>query len=161
MSRAKNPNENKVGKRAAAPDPRSFESLDRLFHERARLAILTIVLRRPDGVPFLDLKEHCQLTDGNLSRHLQALREAGVVDIWKRTSIGRPQTICVITPAGRARFLAYLDALEHVLRDAMEASRGVVARRSPGRKSAGARGEGSGQRRGGPLGEDLSGLSPA
>jgi DNA-binding transcriptional ArsR family regulator len=123
VSRAKEPNDRKVGKRPVERDAASFESLDRLFHERARLAILTSVLRRPEGVPFVELKDHCQLTDGNLSRHLQALRDAGILDLWKRSSTGRPRTICVITPRGRERFLAYLDALEGVVREALAASR--------------------------------------
>jgi DNA-binding transcriptional ArsR family regulator len=155
VKRERNARESKVGKPRPEPDAGSLESLDRLFHERARLAILTIVLRRPDGVPFQELKEDCQLTDGNLSRHLQALREAGVIDIWKRSSIGRPRTICVITPEGRRRFLAYLDALERVVRDAMAASRAgargaAQATNAPGRANRGSRFTGG-----------LPGLSPA
>ena len=135
MSRAKDSGERKAGKRPGERDAASFESLDRLFHERARLAILTIVLRRPEGVPFLELKDHCQLTDGNLSRHLQALRDAGILELWKRSSTGRPRTICVITPRGRERFLSYLDALEGVVREALSASR--AARKAPARRVEG------------------------
>ena len=115
----------------AAETEASFEALDRVFHERARLAILTRVLPHAEGVSFVELKDHCQLTDGNLSRHLQALKEAGVIELWKRSSTGRPQTFCVITPDGRDRFLSYLDALEAVVRAAFDASRaGAGAARS-------------------------------
>ncbi|MBI3818667.1 MAG: transcriptional regulator [Planctomycetes bacterium] len=114
----------------------NFEHLDRLFHERARLAILTALSSRPEGVVFNDLKEICNLTDGNLSRHLQSLRETRVVELWKRQSGGRPQTLIKLTPSGRARFLQYLDALEEVVRSAIAASRretGPIRRDALGR----------------------------
>jgi DNA-binding MarR family transcriptional regulator len=60
----------------------------------------------------------CGLTDGNLSRHLHVLQEAGLVEISKGFERNRPQTVCRITPAGRARYLDYLSVLEQVVRDA-------------------------------------------
>jgi predicted ArsR family transcriptional regulator len=108
---------------AKSAPPASFDSLDRIFHEPARLAILTALTSRPAGVVFNDLKELCNLTDGNLSRHLQALREAGVVELWKRARTGRPQTWVQWTRDGRARFVEYLDALEDVVRTAIDATR--------------------------------------
>ena len=47
------------------------------MHEKARLGILTSLITRPEGVLFTELKKLCSLSDGNLSRHLQALEEAG------------------------------------------------------------------------------------
>ena len=44
---------------------------------------MTSLVSQPRGVVFADLKELCHLTDGNLSRHLQVLHEAGLVEIWK------------------------------------------------------------------------------
>ena len=99
----------------------AYDGLDRLLHEKARLGILTSLATHPDGVLFPDLKQHCVLTDGNLSRHLGALVEAGVVETWKRQGDGRPQTLCKLTPAGRARFLEYIAELEHVVSDALTA----------------------------------------
>ncbi len=96
----------------------AYEGLDRLLHERARLGILTTLATRPEGVIFSDLKELCALTDGNLSRHLQALHDAGVVELWKRHDSRRPQTLCRLSREGRKRFLAYLAVLEEVVRDA-------------------------------------------
>ena len=54
----------------------AYEGLDRVLHEKARLGILTALATRPDGILFAELKDLCALTDGNLSRHLQVLREA-------------------------------------------------------------------------------------
>ena len=107
----------------------AYEGLDRLLHERARLAILTTLASRPEGVLFSDLKEMCALTDGNLSRHLQALHDSGVVEVWKRFEKRRPQTLCRLSREGRARFLAYLEVLEDVVRDAA-ATRSALRRRS-------------------------------
>ncbi len=99
----------------------AYEGLDRLLHEKARLGILTSLLASREGLRFNELKERCALTDGNLSRHLQVLHEAGLIEIWKGFENRRPQTLCRLSGAGRTRFLAYLDALEQVLRDAARA----------------------------------------
>ena len=97
----------------------AYEGLDRVLHEKARLGIMTSLITRPDGLLFGDLKRLCALTDGNLSRHLDVLREAGLVEIWKGFENRRPQTLCRVSPEGRQRFLAYLEELEQVVRDAM------------------------------------------
>jgi DNA-binding transcriptional ArsR family regulator len=97
----------------------AYEGLERALHERARLGIMTALVTRADGSTFNDLKRLCVLTDGNLSRHLDVLREAGVVEILKGTRGGRPQTVCRVTADGRRRFRAYLDELSRVVRRAL------------------------------------------
>ena len=97
----------------------AYDGLDRVLHEKARLGIMTSLVTRPDGLLFGELKRLCALTDGNLSRHLDVLHEAGLVEIWKGFENRRPQTLCRLTPDGRQRFLAYLEQLEQVVRDAM------------------------------------------
>jgi DNA-binding MarR family transcriptional regulator len=89
------------------------------MHEKARLGILTSLVTRPEGVRFGELKQMCALTDGNLSRHLDVLREAGLVEIWKGYAGRRPQTMCRVTPDGRRRFVQYLEELERVVKDAL------------------------------------------
>ena len=96
----------------------AYEGLDRVIHERARLSVLTSLLTHPKGVAFGDLKELCSLTDGNLSRHLRVLEQAGMVEIAKGHERNRPLTVCRITSAGRKRYLEYLSTLEQVVRDA-------------------------------------------
>ena len=83
--------------------------LDRVIHEKARLSVLTSLVAHPKGLVFGDLKQMCGLTDGNLSRHLQVLEEAGLIEIEKGYDHNRPQTICRITPEGRRRYLDYLE----------------------------------------------------
>lgn len=99
----------------------AYEGLDRLIHERARLGVLTSLVAHPKGLVFGDLRRLCQLTDGNLSRHLAVLQEAGLVEIDKSFENNRPQTVCRVTKDGRARYLDYLAVLEQVVRDAAEA----------------------------------------
>jgi len=97
----------------------AYDGLDRTIHEKARLSILTSLSRHPKGLDFADLKSLCGLTDGNLSRHLQVLEEAGLVRIIKSFEQKRPHTSAAITPEGRARYLDYLAVLEQVLKDAV------------------------------------------
>jgi DNA-binding transcriptional ArsR family regulator len=103
--------------------PFAYEGLDRVIHERARLGVLTSLMARPKGVAFAELKSLCGLTDGNLSRHLQVLQEAGLVELAKGFERNRPLTVCRITAQGRARFLEYLEVLEKVVRDAAQAAK--------------------------------------
>jgi DNA-binding MarR family transcriptional regulator len=97
----------------------AYDGLDRVIHEKARLGILTGLLTHPTGLLFNDLKNLCALTDGNLSRHLQILQDAALVEVWKGFKGKRPQTLCRITAEGRARFREYLNILEHVIADAV------------------------------------------
>ena len=99
----------------------AYEGLDRTIHERARLSVLTSLIGCPKGLVFNDLKELCGLTDGNLSRHLAVLQDAGLVEISKGFERNRPQTVCRITREGRDRYLEYLAVLEQVVKDAAAA----------------------------------------
>jgi DNA-binding MarR family transcriptional regulator len=110
----------------------AYEGLDRVIHERARLGVLTSLMGHPKGLVFGDLKDLCGLTDGNLSRHLQVLQEAGLVEISKGFDHNRPQTACRISPEGRRRYVEYLSVLEQVVRDAAAAAKDESA--EPGRR---------------------------
>lgn len=103
----------------------AYDGLDRTIHERARLGLLTSLATHPKGLAFSDLRRLCNLTDGNLSRHLQILKDEGLVEIEKSFVANRPQTSCHITEQGRSRYLGYLDEIERVLRDAA-ATRGKL-----------------------------------
>jgi DNA-binding MarR family transcriptional regulator len=111
MSRAKKPPDH--------PGRFAYGGLDSLFHEKARLGIITSLVTHPRGLIFNELKELCALTDGNLSRHLRALNEAGLVEVWKGTRNGRPQTLCRLTDTGKRSFLEYISVLESVVTDAL------------------------------------------
>jgi DNA-binding MarR family transcriptional regulator len=104
----------------------AYDGLDRLIHERARLSLLSSLVAYPKGLRFAELKQFCALTDGNLSRHLQVLQAAKLVEISKGFEHNRPQTICRITPKGRRRFLDYVSVLEQVVLDAAAAVKAEV-----------------------------------
>jgi len=96
----------------------AYEGLERIFHEKSRLSILSSLAAHPTGLLFTELKTLCSLTDGNLSRQIQALQENGLVEIWKGFRNNRPQTLCRLSGAGRARFLEYIQVLQAVVSDA-------------------------------------------
>ena len=108
----------------------AYDGLERIIHERARLSIMTSLVTHPRGLLFSDLKELCSLTDGNLSRHLQTLQDAALVEVRKGFKGNRPQTLCRLTESGRRRFLEYVTVLENVVADALTAAKDARATRN-------------------------------
>ena len=102
--------------------PFAFDGLDRVIHEKARLSILTSLISHPKGLSFTELKSLCALTDGNLSRHVTVLQEAGLVAVTKGFEGNRPHTTCALTASGRQKFMDYLNELERVLKNAAGAT---------------------------------------
>jgi len=98
----------------------AYSGLERIFHEKARLSILTSLAANKNGLLFPDLKEVCALTDGNLARHLQALQEADLIVVKKSTG----RTHVRLSAGGRKRFVAYLEELERVVQDAAQRQKG-------------------------------------
>lgn len=112
----------------------SYQGLDRVMHEKARLGILASLASHDGGLLFNDLKQLCSLTDGNLSRHLGVLSDAGLVEIWKGVAGPRPQTMYRLTALGRKRFAEYINELEKVIADAQsdrQMNADVSSRRRP------------------------------
>lgn len=104
------------------------EALGKIFHEPNRLAIMSALCAAPGGLTFNDLKAACKLTDGNLSRHLAVLEEAGAVRMKKAFVGVKPRTTVFITEGGLDRFNDYLTALEEVLEQARRAQAALDAR---------------------------------
>lgn len=96
----------------------AYEGLDRLLHEKARLSIMSSLYAARKGLGFNDLKKLCNLTDGNLSRHISILKEAGLIKVTKGYERNKPKTRCELTAAGRRRFRDYLSELEQIIKDA-------------------------------------------
>ena len=117
MPRARKSGKSKNEKSPAGEGRFCYDGLDRVMHEKARLGILASLAAHAGGLLFNDLKQLCSLTDGNLSRHLAVLSEAGLVETWKGTSGSRPQTMYRLTVMGRERFADYLNVLEKVVAD--------------------------------------------
>lgn len=96
--------------------PFACDGLDKLFHERGRLAVCTCLIANAGATRFTALQEACGLTDGNLNRHLHALAETGIIALERVRDGSRTVTTVRITADGKARFLAYVDELETIVR---------------------------------------------
>lgn len=107
----------------SAPVPRGREAaaanLDRMVHERTRLAIVSALAVNP-SLTFNELKGLLKVTDGNLSVHARKLEEAGYVGCTK-SFVGRvPQTEYRLLPTGRRALEKYLDHMEALIRATRE-----------------------------------------
>jgi len=89
-------------------------TLDRVIHEPARLAILTI-LAEAEEVEFRFLENVSGLTKGNLSGHIAKLEQAGYVEVRKFFRGKIPATALKLTPAGRAAWKGYRQQLKRAL----------------------------------------------
>ena len=96
-------------------------ALEKIFHEPNRLAIMSALCAAESGLSFPELKQSCNLTDGNLNRHLKVLSEDSAVRIKKKFVDDRPRTTVTLTASGLTRFQEYLGALESVLLNARAA----------------------------------------
>ena len=104
----------------------AYSGLDRTIHEKARLSIITSLMTHPDGLAFADLKRLCDLTDGNLSRHIKVLQTAKLIAVTKGYEGNRPHTSCKITALGQKQFLEYIAVLEQVVKDAAPIDEQVI-----------------------------------
>ena len=94
--------------------------LDRVIHERVRLAIVSALAVNP-ALSFNELKQLLETTDGNLSVHARKLEDAGYVRCTKRFEGRTPRTEYQLTGAGRQaleRYLAHMEALIRATRKA-------------------------------------------
>jgi len=96
-------------------NPEPFLQLDRVIHEKGRLAIMSMLAASPE-LSFTELRDTLNMTDGNLTTHIRTLQEAGYVAVAKSYQNNRPLTTCSLTPAGRKAFAEYVDLLEQIVR---------------------------------------------
>jgi DNA-binding HxlR family transcriptional regulator len=91
-----------------------FEKLDKVIHEKWRLAIMALLASRRSW-PFQELKSELGMSDGNLITHLRTLHKQGLVSITKEMR-GRPQTSYALTTKGQAAFRDHIDVLEQIVK---------------------------------------------
>jgi DNA-binding transcriptional ArsR family regulator len=89
--------------------------LDKLIHERVRLAIVS-ALAATDSLGFNELKKLTGTTDGNLSVHARKLEDAGYLLCAKRFEGRVPKTEFSLTAAGRRALERYIDHMEALIR---------------------------------------------
>lgn len=93
--------------------------LDRLIHERMRLAIVS-ALAVNETLTFNELKRLLETTDGNLSVHARKLEEADYIVCTKSFEGRMPRTEYRLSAAGRRaleRYLAHMEAIIRSTRD--------------------------------------------
>ena len=96
-------------------NPEPFLQLDRLIHEKGRLAIMSMLAATPE-LSFTEMRDTLGMTDGNLTTHLRALQQEGYLSVAKSYQNNRPLTTCSLTPAGRKAFTEYINLLEQIVR---------------------------------------------
>ena len=89
--------------------------LDRLIHERVRLAIVS-ALAVNESLTFNELKHLLGTTDGNLSVHARKLEEAGYLRCDKSFEGRMPRTEFRLTRVGREALERYLSHMEGLIR---------------------------------------------
>jgi len=95
-------------------NPEPFLQLDRVIHEKGRLAIMSALAASPE-MAFTELRDLLQMTDGNLTSHMRTLQEAGYVAVAKSFQNNRPLTTLALTAAGEKAFRNYVALLEEIV----------------------------------------------
>ena len=101
----------------AAPAATRAVNLDRLIHDRTRLAIIS-ALAANSPLTFTELKQLLDLSDGNLSVHARKLEDAGYVTCTKGFEGRLPKTQFSVTEAGHRALRQYLDHMEAIIKHA-------------------------------------------
>jgi DNA-binding MarR family transcriptional regulator len=95
-------------------NPEPFLQLDRVIHEKGRLAIMSMLAASPE-LSFTEMRDALSMTDGNITTHIRTLQEAGYISVSKSYQKNRPLTTCSLTPAGRKAFSGYVNLLEQIV----------------------------------------------
>ena len=95
-------------------NPELFLQLDRVIHEKGRLAIMSALAATPE-LSFTELRDTLGMTDGNLTTHIRILQEEGFISVAKSYQNNRSLTTCSLTKSGRKAFTSYIDLLEKIV----------------------------------------------
>ena len=96
-------------------NPEPFLQIDRVIHEKGRLAIMSMLAASP-ALSFTELRDTLGMTDGNITTHIRTLQETGYLSVTKSFQNNRPLTTCALTTAGKKAFTHYIDLLERIIR---------------------------------------------
>ena len=95
-------------------NPEPYLQLNRVIHEKGRLAIMSMLAASPE-LSFTELRDALAMTDGNLTTHIRALQQEGYVAVAKSFQNRRPLTTCSLTTSGRKAFAEYINLLERIV----------------------------------------------
>ncbi|MCL9812877.1 winged helix-turn-helix domain-containing protein [Natranaeroarchaeum aerophilus] len=87
---------------------------DKLVHQPTRLQLFAYLYRHGSAT-FSELAEVLDLTEGNLSNHLQRMEEADTVAVEKEFVDRKPRTTYELTDEGRDSFEAHIGTLETLI----------------------------------------------
>lgn len=96
-------------------NPEAFHQIDRVIHEKGRLAIMSLLAASPQ-LSFTEMRDTLNMTDGNITAHMRTLQEAGYVSVTKEFHSGRPLTTFSLTASGKKAFTSYIDLLEQIVK---------------------------------------------
>ena len=118
-ARGKEPRETRVQARTALRaedgDVSMPMALDRIIHERVRLALVS-ALAVHDSLTFNELKALLDTSDGNVSVHARKLEDAGYISCKKGFDGRIPRTEYKLTSAGRRALEQYLSHMEALIK---------------------------------------------
>jgi len=117
--RAAREEKSKQGNVAVGPATAAAPNLDRVIHERTRLAIVS-ALAVNASLTFNDLKQLLRVTDGNLSVHARKLEDSGYIAYTKSFDGRMPKTEYRLTASGRRALEKYLDHMEALIQATRE-----------------------------------------
>jgi len=103
-------------KEVGKTDLSSLAEIDRLVHEPARLAVISL-LYVVDSADFTFIMNQTGLTWGNLSAHISKLEEAGYLEVEKTFKGKRPNTTLKLTSQGRLAFRDYVKRMKRVFKN--------------------------------------------
>jgi DNA-binding MarR family transcriptional regulator len=93
----------------------NITQLNKAFENRIRLGLMSILMVN-EWVEFSELKDHLDITDGNLASHITALEKSDYLQVKKQFIGKKPNTSYAVTKAGKKAFNEHLDALEKLLK---------------------------------------------
>ena len=92
-----------------------LEHLNKDFESRVRLGIMSVLIVN-NWVDFLEMKDHLQVTDGNLASHIHALEQKKYIEVKKEFVGKKTRTSYKVTKNGRDAFERHINALEKLLK---------------------------------------------
>lgn len=94
---------------------KGFTQLNKAFDSRVRLGVMAVLVVN-GWVPYAELKELLNLTDGNLASHIAALEKIDYVEVKKEFVGKKPQTSYRVSKEGKIAFQQHLDGLEKMIK---------------------------------------------
>jgi DNA-binding MarR family transcriptional regulator len=94
---------------------KGFTQLNKAFDSRVRLGVMAVLVVN-QWVPYAELKELLNLTDGNLASHIAALEKINYVEVKKEFVGKKPQTSYRVSKEGKIAFQEHLNGLEKMIK---------------------------------------------